>query len=101
VRVGDPVDPGTGQFVLTKTEVVLRGPLPIVLQRTQRSGDPAVRPLGRGATHNYALFIRTNPGFQDGNLVLSDGGPWCHHRSHRSCDQGRESAPAGDPCFGW
>ena len=60
--------------MLTKTDLVLPGPLPIVLTRTYRTRDTAVRPFGRGATHNYALFVRTEPGFQEGFLVLPDGG---------------------------
>jgi hypothetical protein len=97
VRVGDPVDPGTGEFVLTKTEVVLPGPLPIVFQRTYRSADGRVRPFGRGATHNYALFIRTNPGFQDGFLVLPDGGRVTlePRRVSRSARYVRTAMPAG------
>jgi hypothetical protein len=41
-RDGDPVDLGTGQFVLTKTDVALPGPLPIVLRRAPLSASVAI-----------------------------------------------------------
>jgi RHS repeat-associated protein len=70
---GDPVSLSTGHFTLTKTDVVLPGPLPIVLQRTFVAGETVIRPFGMAATHNYAVFIAANPGFQDGDLNLPDG----------------------------
>lgn len=73
VSRGDPVALATGQFVLTKTDIVLPGPLPIVLERTYVPGETVSRPFGMAATHNYASFIRANPGYQDGDLNLPDG----------------------------
>ncbi|HSE95191.1 MAG TPA: DUF6531 domain-containing protein, partial [Methylomirabilota bacterium] len=70
---GDPVSLSTGHFTLTKTDVVLPGPLPITLQRTFVAGETVIRPFGMAATHNYAIFIAANPGFQDGDLNLPDG----------------------------
>lgn len=70
---GDPVSLNTGHFTQTKTDIVLPGPLPIVLERTFVAGETVVRPFGMAATHNYAIFIAANPGFQDGDLNFPDG----------------------------
>jgi RHS repeat-associated protein len=70
---GDPVALATGQFVQTKTDIVLPGPLPIVLERTFVAGETVIRPFGMAATHNYAIFIAANPGFQDGDLNFPSG----------------------------
>ena len=47
---GDPVDLGTGLFVLRKTDLHLPGALPLALTRTYRPNDSQVRPFGRGSS---------------------------------------------------
>lgn len=71
---GDPVDLGTGLFVLRKTDLHLPDLLPIVLTRTYRQGDTGARPFGIGATHPYAIFLWSANQYQEADLILPDGG---------------------------
>jgi RHS repeat-associated protein len=71
---GDPVDLGTGLFVMTKTDLALPDVLPLVLTRTYRNEDPEVRPFGIGATHPYDLWMGNQQDFQQVDLILPDGG---------------------------
>ncbi len=70
-QVADPVELATGLVVLTQTDLVLPGRLPIQITRTQRTNDPSVGPFGRGTTwaydvdlldHGGALFTLIFPG---------------------------------------
>src|SRR5436309_4384136 len=73
-HAGEPVDLGTGLFVLTKTDLMLPDVLPIVLTRYYRPGDSISRAFGIGASQSYDLFLvgDKNPyTYQD--LVLADG----------------------------
>jgi hypothetical protein len=45
---GDPVDLSTGQFVMDKTDLVVRDVIPVTLTRTYRTGDNGSRPFGIG-----------------------------------------------------
>jgi RHS repeat-associated protein len=72
---GDPVDCGTGLFVLNKTDLFLPDVIPIKLTRTYRPVDSVSRAFGIGTTHPYDIFLvgDTLPWtFTD--LVLPDGG---------------------------
>ncbi|MGH9960316.1 MAG: DUF6531 domain-containing protein, partial [Pyrinomonadaceae bacterium] len=71
---GDPVDLGTGLFVLSKTDLVLPDTIPIVLRRTYRPGDNASRAFGIGATHPYEMFLWSANNYQETDLILPDGG---------------------------
>jgi hypothetical protein len=71
---GDPVDLATGLFVLEKTDLFLPDVLPLSLHRMYRPADPATRPFGIGATHDYAMFLWSAQQFQEVDLVLPDGG---------------------------
>lgn len=75
VEDGDPVDLGTGLFVLEHPDLMIRDVLPISLTRTYRQSDARSRPFGVGATHNYEMFLvgTTNP-WTSAELVLPDGG---------------------------
>ena len=53
----DPVDLGTGLFVLRKTDLVLPDLIPIVLTRTYRPGDGQSRAFGLGMSHPYDIFL--------------------------------------------
>jgi hypothetical protein len=45
---GDPVNLSTGQFVMDKTDLVVRDVIPMTLTRTYRTGDNGSRPFGIG-----------------------------------------------------
>lgn len=70
---GDPVDPSTGAFVMTKTDLFLPDVLPIALTRTYNAQDSQQRGFGTGMTHAYGLFQYTTNSFNTGDLVLPDG----------------------------
>jgi RHS repeat-associated protein len=77
-RLGDPVDPYTGLFVYTKTDLVLPDVIPIVLTRTYRPNDPTSRAFGIGTSHPFDMFlVGDNNTFPEGytyqDLVLADG----------------------------
>jgi RHS repeat-associated protein len=73
---GDPVDLGTGLFVLSKTDVILPATMPLTVTRTYRQLDSKPRPFGIGANWNFGLFLSTTaPGtYQVADLNLPDGG---------------------------
>ncbi|PYV40038.1 MAG: hypothetical protein DMG09_07675, partial [Acidobacteria bacterium] len=57
---GDPVDPSTGLFVLTKTDIAfggVRGQLAIVRTYRTLTGNPG--PFGIGTNHNYGYMLDT------------------------------------------
>jgi RHS repeat-associated protein len=68
---GDPVDLGTGIFVLKKTDLVLPGRLPVTITRTYRTLGTNQGPFGLGTSHSYDVILR-----QDGDLrrLLLPGG---------------------------
>lgn len=72
--LGDPVDVGTGIFVMEKTDLFLPDVLPIALTRTYRPNDPTSRPFGRGSTHPYAMRLWSAQNYQEVDLILPDGG---------------------------
>ena len=71
---GDPVDLGTGLFVMEKTDLFVPDTLPLTLRRTYRQGDTASRPFGIGSTHPYAMFLWSAQQYQEADLILPDGG---------------------------
>jgi RHS repeat-associated protein len=71
---GDPVDLGTGLFVLKKTDIYLPDTVPIILRRTYRPGDNAARAFGIGSTHPYDIFLWSVNNYQETDLILPDGG---------------------------
>src|SRR5439155_34391 len=72
--VSDPVDPSTGVFVMHKTDLYLADAIPLMLPRTYNSGDNLPRPFGRGMTHPYAMFLWSALQYEQGDLVLPEGG---------------------------
>jgi RHS repeat-associated protein len=71
---GDPVNLGTGLFVLKKTDLyVADGVMPIALTRTYRPNDTVSRAFGLGASHPFELFIKGIK-YTTLDLVLADGG---------------------------
>jgi RHS repeat-associated protein len=71
---GDPVDLGTGLFVLDKTDLALPDTIPLILRRTYRPGDSNTRAFGIGASHPYEMFLWSNNNYQEADLILPDGG---------------------------
>jgi RHS repeat-associated protein len=72
---GDPVDLGTGLFVLKKTDLILPDVLPVTLARTHRRGGvlQGARPFGIGSNHPYELFLLPDTQDQEVDLILPDG----------------------------
>jgi RHS repeat-associated protein len=71
---GDPVDLGTGLFVLERTDIFLPDIIPIALTRTYRQGDTNSRRFGIGTTHPYQIRLWNPGGYLETNLILPDGG---------------------------
>jgi RHS repeat-associated protein len=71
---GDPVDLGTGLFVLNSTDFYIPDTIPLSLRRTYRQNDTISRAFGIGTTHLYDIFLvgDTNP-WTYIDLVLPDG----------------------------
>ena len=72
---GDPVDCSTGLFLLTRTDLTVRGSVPISVTRTYRQADSVSRAFGIGTSDPYDIFTvgDMNPyTYQD--LILPDGG---------------------------
>jgi RHS repeat-associated protein len=70
----DPIDPSTGLFILSKTDLYLPDVIPLALTRTYDSGDGYARPFGRGMTHPYAMFLHSEQQYQQVDLILPAGG---------------------------
>ncbi len=77
---GDPVDLGTGLFVMQKTDLYLPDTMPIALTRTYRQQDPVTRDFGIGTTNPYDLFLSSAHQYTEADLNLPDGG-----RIHYAC----------------
>lgn len=53
----DPVDVTTGAFTMQKTDIVLPGRLPVVINRTYRSQAGGIGPFGEGGSFNYHIQL--------------------------------------------
>jgi YD repeat-containing protein len=71
---GDPVDLGTGLFVLNKTDLFLPDVTPLSLTRTYRQNDTVSRSFGIGATHQYDMYLYSTNDYVELDLILPDGG---------------------------
>ncbi|THJ19787.1 MAG: hypothetical protein CAF44_014165 [Nitrospira sp. CG24D] len=68
---GDPVDAATGLLVVTKTDLVLPGRIPVTLTRTYQTNGTTTGPFGRGTTHATQIVMLV-----DGNqrvIRMGDG----------------------------
>lgn len=72
--VADPVDPSTGIFTDHKVDLYIKDVMPLVLTRTYNSADNVIRPMGRGMTHPYAMFLWSALQYEEVDLVLPEGG---------------------------
>ena len=70
----DPVDPSTGIFVMSKTDLYLPDVIPVALTRTYNSGDGFARPAGRSMTHAYAMFLISAAQYSQVDLIPPEGG---------------------------
>lgn len=84
---GDPVDLGTGLFVLDKTDLTVADVLPLSVTRTYRTQDSTSRYFGIGATNSMELFIRLITAWQQIDLVLPDGARVQYLRTSPGNDQ--------------
>jgi RHS repeat-associated protein len=73
---GDPVDLGTGLFILDKTDLALPDTMPLSLTRTYRQSDTVQRAFGIGTSHAYGAYLwsATPTEYQVADLILPDGG---------------------------
>ena len=105
---GDPVDAATGLLVVTKTDLVLSGRLPVTLTRTYQTNGTVTGPFGRGTTHatQIVMLIEGNQRtlrFGDGRravLTLQPDG------SYRNLTDGALqgavlTSPSGVPTLRW
>jgi RHS repeat-associated protein len=70
---GDPVDPSTGLFTFSKTDLAEPGSVPLTLTRTYRQGDTNIRPFGMGMMFPYQMFLSSANQYQEADLNLPDG----------------------------
>ncbi|MBA3734958.1 MAG: IPT/TIG domain-containing protein [Actinobacteria bacterium] len=70
---GDPVDPSSGLFAYTKTDLVEPGPAPIAITRNYRQGDSNSYSFGVGATMPYDLRLWSTDNYQSTELIFPDG----------------------------
>jgi YD repeat-containing protein len=71
---GDPVDLGTGLFVLNNTDLQLPDVLPITLQRTYRQNDTISRSFGIGTSQAYdILIVGTTHPYTYVDIIMPDG----------------------------
>jgi YD repeat-containing protein len=67
------IDPSSGLFLMTKTDLYLPDVIPLAMTRTYSSGDGQVRPFGYGMTHPYAMFLWGPQQYQVADLSLPSG----------------------------
>jgi RHS repeat-associated protein len=71
---GDPVDLGSGLFVMDHTDLALPDVTPIALARTYRQADTNNRGWGAGWSHPYFSYLWSANQYQEVDLILPDGG---------------------------
>jgi RHS repeat-associated protein len=75
---GDPVDPASGLFVFTKTDIAISGALgKLAVVRNYRPASGAPGPFGIGTNHNFGYLLDVSPILRGTgafvNLVMPDG----------------------------
>jgi YD repeat-containing protein len=75
---GDPVDPGSGLYESTQTDLSVNDVIPLTFTRGYNSGDGNERALGNNSNDIYDTFLSGpalgQPAYQDATLNLIDGG---------------------------
>ena len=77
--VGGPVDVATGEMHLKRTDLTMKGPIPIELTRRYDSGSTYNGPLEYGWQHSYSMRLETDGSAGRISLVDGDG-----HRTYFS-----------------
>jgi RHS repeat-associated protein len=72
VRVGEPVDAGTGLFTMEKIDLVLPDIIPIVMRRYHRPGDTVPRQLGVSNFFYQMYLVGDWTTFTYADLILAD-----------------------------
>jgi RHS repeat-associated protein len=67
---GDPVDPATGTFVYTKTDLFLDDVIPIQVTRTYMNNDSNLREFGIGMLSTYGIFLSSTNQYQVADLNM-------------------------------
>ena len=70
---GDPMDPSSGLFVMTKTDLYLPDVIPLALTRSYNSGDGQPRSFGYGMVNPYGMFLWSAQEYQQADLILPSG----------------------------
>jgi Domain of unknown function (DUF6531) len=71
---GDPVDPATGLFVYSHTDLAIRDVISFAFKRTYRQGDPISRAFGVGTSDNADIFLTGDfHTYQYADLIRVDG----------------------------
>ncbi len=71
---GEPVDLGTGLFVLAQTDLSVSDVIPLEVERTYRQNDTNSRDFGVGSTLSYNLYLWSANQYQQVDLLMPDGG---------------------------
>ena len=70
---GDPVDPGTGLFQMSQTDLAVADVIPLTLTRGYNPGDGNARSFGNNSNDFYDTFLTSAQQFQQADLNLVDG----------------------------
>lgn len=77
---GDPVDPGTGLFGYSRTDMSLPDTIPVDISRTYRQLDDTPRGFGPGSGLQYQMSLNFVQPWQRIDLVFSDSSRVHFHR---------------------
>jgi RHS repeat-associated protein len=73
-KAGEPVNVATGFYSYTKTDMVLPGIIPLVVDRTYRANLDNLGPFGIGTSWSYDTFLQPPPnGSPDALILFSPG----------------------------
>ena len=81
--IGDPVDPSTGIFLHTQTDLMIQDVIPIAVTREYQSQDPDKHQFGSGMTYGYGMHLFSAHDFTEMDLVLPNRAPIHYDRISR------------------
>jgi RHS repeat-associated protein len=70
---GDPVNPGTGLYQMSQTDLAVADVIPLTMTRGYNPGDGNPRPFGNNSNDFYDTFLTSAQAFQQADLNLIDG----------------------------
>ena len=76
VEGGEPVSLSSGVFTLEKTDIDLKGRIPVSITRSYRTLDYTRGPFGVGSGHNYDTRLTLSSSGQRITYILPDGGKY-------------------------